>query len=225
MRYPGASWKPCTNYSKGTIGKMSVHLGLVLHVQQGNGGLQDFFSRPNGQSSSHFWVSRLGAVEQYVDTEQRAWAQAAGNDSYLSVETEGWTTEPLTPAQVRSLAALYAWCSTTYALPIRVSDRPGQMGLGWHGMGGVAWGNHPGCPGELRKAQRQEILSLIHAEPKEDWDVMATKEEIKQAVREVLAEKVIQSDEPNETTMSRDQATYRTYSNGRKAIGKVPDQP
>jgi hypothetical protein len=35
-----------------------------------------------------------------------------------------------------------------------------MAGFGWHGMGGTAWGNHPGCPGDLRLAQRPTILQL-----------------------------------------------------------------
>jgi len=46
----------------------------------------------------------------------------------------------------------------TYGVPAQITDDPNGYGLGWHGMGGAAWGNHPDCPGEPIKAQRQQIL-------------------------------------------------------------------
>jgi hypothetical protein len=220
MRYSGATWKPVTNFSSGVTGQMAAHLGLILHTQQGNGGLQGYFSKPGVQASSHFWVSKMGDVEQYVDTDQRAWAQAAGNDSYLSVETEGWVTEPLTAKQMAALAKLYAWGMFVYSFPKRLSERPGQMGFGWHGMGGVAWGNHPGCPGDLRKAQRSAILAAVVTPDEGDWFDMATKDELKAAIREVLAEPVIQNDD-GAGKVSILTALYRAYSDARRTMIKL----
>jgi hypothetical protein len=40
------------------------------------------------------------------------------------------------------------------------ADRPGQLGFGWHGMGGSDWGGHTGCPGDPRKNRRQAILDM-----------------------------------------------------------------
>lgn len=159
MRYPGATWHPVTNFTAGGIANPT--LGLVLHVQAGNGEPFGWFSNPASQASSHFWVAKTGAVVQFVDTADRAWAQAAGNVDYLSVETEGLPSEPLSSAQVRSLAALFAWGSGAFGWPVALAEKPGQPGLGWHGMGGTAWGNHPGCPGDLRRAQRAAVLSLV----------------------------------------------------------------
>jgi len=153
--YPGAVWKPVNNHG----GLMTSHVGVVLHVQEDNGGLQGWFNNPASGVSSHFWISKAGVVEQYVDTDVVAWAQAAGNASYLSVETEGFTTEALTEQQVDQFGKLFRWCVGRYSsIHYAEADVPGQSGLGWHGMGGVAWGNHPGCPGDLRKAQRPVII-------------------------------------------------------------------
>lgn len=219
MRYSVATWKPVVNFSTGPLGKMPVHLGLVLHTQQGNGSPFGWFNNPRSQASSHFWVGKDGTVEQYVDTDQRAWAQAAGNDSYLSVETEGFVTEPLTTKQTRALADLYSWGMFAYAFPKRLAERPGQMGFGWHGMGGVAWGNHPGCPGDVRKAQRSAILALVNGG---DWFDMATKDELKAAIREVLAEPVIQNDDgPTGSKVSVLTALYRAYSDARRVMNKL----
>jgi hypothetical protein len=154
MLYPAAEYKEVQNHG----GPMTQHLGLVLHVQQGDNSLYSYFNEPTSQVSSHFWVAKTGAVEQYVDTELTAWAEAAGNGTYLSVETEGWDYQPLTTEQITALAGLLRWCHDQYQIPLATADTPGQPGLAWHGMGGAAWGNHPDCPGTLRLASRPAII-------------------------------------------------------------------
>ena len=151
---PLAAWKPVGNHG----GPMSAQLGLVLHVQEGNGGLSGWFNNPSSGASSTYWVSKAGALEQYVACETCAWAQASGNSTYQSVETEGFHTEPLTPAQEDTLAALYAWGAASFGWQNALAEAPGQRGFGWHGMGGSSWGGHTGCPGDLRKPRRQPIL-------------------------------------------------------------------
>ena len=138
---------------------MSANLGLVLHVQEGNNSLAGWFNNPSSGASSTFWVSKSGALEQYVDADVCAWAQGSGNSTYDSVETEGYTTEPLTPQQEAMLARLYEWGAVTYGWPDALADQPGQRGLGWHGMGGSDWGGHTGCPGDLRDSRRPAILA------------------------------------------------------------------
>lgn len=153
---PFAAWKPVGNHG----GAMSSHLGLVLHVQEGNGGLSGWFNNPSSGASSTWWVSKGGALEQYVDANSTAWAQGNGNSSYNSVETEGYHTEALTPAQESMLAQLYAWGAATYGWANATAEAPGQRGFGWHGMGGQAWGGHTGCPGDPRKNRRAAILAV-----------------------------------------------------------------
>jgi hypothetical protein len=152
---PFAAWKPVANHG----GPMSAQLGLVLHVQEGNGGLSGWFNNPTSGASSTFWVSKTGALEQYVDCNVCAWAQGNGNSTYQSVETEGYHDEALTAAQESMLARLYTWGSQTYAWPNLLAETPGDDGFGWHGMGGSAWGGHTGCPGDLRDARRGPILA------------------------------------------------------------------
>lgn len=103
--------------------------------------------------------------EQYVDTNMCSWAQMAGNSAYISVETEGEPTEPLTPAQVATFAKLYAWLHATHGVPFVVTDVPGQTGFITHGDGGQSWGGHFGCPGPLRAAQRAAILDAAAPAP------------------------------------------------------------
>lgn len=156
MIYPHAAYKPVQNHG----GFMSQQLGLVLHVQEGNNSLYGWFNNPTSQVSATWWISKTGMVEQYVDSGIVAWAQAAGNSTYCSVETEGFDTEALTTQQINELASLYLWGNQVYGWPFVNSEVPGNKGFAWHGMGGVPWGNHPGCPGDLRKNARQMILNI-----------------------------------------------------------------
>jgi hypothetical protein len=138
---------------------MTAQLGLVLHVQQGNNSLAGWFNNPASGASSTFWVSKTGTLEQYVDSDMCAWAQGSGNSTYQSVETEGYDTEPLTGAQIDTLARLYDWGNQTYGWVNALAETPGQPGFAWHGMGGGAWGGHTGCPGDLRQPQRSTVLT------------------------------------------------------------------
>ena len=157
---PGAAYRPVVNQSAG----MDAQLGLILHVQQGLNSPYGWFNNPSSQDSSTWWVSKTGVLEQYGDPiTQHQWAQAAGNRSYQSVETEGYPAEALTDAQVQTLAHLYAWGHQALGWDLTLAEAPGQRGFGWHGMGGTAWGGHLGCPGDLRRAQRQQILTLAQA--------------------------------------------------------------
>lgn len=156
MWYPGAVSRPVPSHG----GAMSAHLGLVLHVQEGDNSPYGGFANPKNEKSSTWWISKSGVTEQYVDSDLVAWAQIAGNYTYNSVETEGFTTEALTDAQMEALARLYSWGHGVYGWPVLLADVPGQRGFGWHGMGGNSWG-HPLCPGDRRKAQRIEVLAHV----------------------------------------------------------------
>lgn len=152
--FKGAVYRPVVNGG----GQMRSHLGLIEHVQQGMGSLFGWFNNPETQVSSTFWVSKVGLLEQYRDAELVAWAQAAGNLDYNSIETEGFDYEPLTEAQIDVMAAVMREGNERYGWPYSPADTSGERGLGWHGMGGAAWGGHTGCPGQLRLAARPTIL-------------------------------------------------------------------
>lgn len=155
MRYPAAEWKPVPSHS----GNMTEDLGLILHVTTNHSDPYGFFRSPDNQASSTFWCRAAdGHLEQYVEVGIKAWAQAAGNATYNSVETDGTPAEPLTAAQIEALAHLYAWGHVHRGWKLQLAEKPGEAGFGWHGMGGSAWGGHYGCPGDIRKAQRQDIL-------------------------------------------------------------------
>lgn len=161
---PFAVQKPVSAHG----GAVTAHLGLVLHVTAGEGDPFYEFANPNNQVSSHFGIGNGqggfadGALEQYVDTANQSWAQAAGNSTYVSVETEGQPTEALSAAQIATLANLYVWLNSTHGIPYIITDTPGMPGFITHGDGGNAWGGHFGCPGPLRTPQRSAVLSLAN---------------------------------------------------------------
>lgn len=155
-RMPGAKWRPVCNFHKDGV---KEHRGLVLHVQDDNSSPFGWFNTPSSQASSDFWVSKAGLIEQYVETgTDYAWAQAAGNAYYASVETEGHPNEPLTAAQLAAVAVIYAWGHRVWGWPLVVVDSTTAHGLTYHGVGGSAWGGHTGCPGDKRKGQRADII-------------------------------------------------------------------
>lgn len=156
-RMPGATWRPVVNFHKNGV---KEHRGLVLHVQAGDNSPHGWFNESASQASSDFWVSKTGGIEQYVETgTDYAWAQAAGNPYYASVETEGQPSEALTTAQITGVAKIYAWGHKTFGWPLTVVDSTTAHGLTYHGVGGSAWGGHTGCPGDKRKAQRTAIMT------------------------------------------------------------------
>ena len=160
---PGATWiGPTGNRNAGA--ELTVY-GLVLHIQQGTeAGTEAWQRNPASQVSSHFLLPQAGGARQMVDTADRAWAQAAGNGHWLSAECEGRSGHPLTDAQVHSAAQILAWGHETYGVPLRVANDANAAsvasgGLGYHAMGGTAWGNHPDCPGTPVISQRPAIVA------------------------------------------------------------------
>lgn len=137
--------------------------GLVLHVQSGTQkGTDAWFHNPKAQVSAHFGIPLSGRPVQWVDTDDKAWAEAGGNPSWISVELEGYADHGPAPthSQIEWCAHLLAWLRRHEEIPLRKADHPDEPGLGWHGMGGAAWGNHPSCPGDKIKAARHDMLRL-----------------------------------------------------------------
>jgi N-acetyl-anhydromuramyl-L-alanine amidase AmpD len=152
----GWSFSQVKNYTEN--GQQTVN-GLVVHIMDGTfEGSKSWFNNSESQASSHFGTNREGYAEQWVDTKDKAWTQAAGNSSWISVENEGNGGDELADGQLSRVAEILAWLHRVYAVPIQTANSPGERGLGWHGMGGSAWGNHPDCPGDRVRAQFPEIL-------------------------------------------------------------------
>ena len=161
---PFANYRPVNNHG----GAMTGHIGLVMHVQEGNNSLAGWFNNPSSGVSAHFWCSKTGVLEQYIDTTNTAWAQAAGNAQYLSVETEGFVAEPLTNDQITMVARLLQWSAGVYKFPIAIAVAHGLAGFTSHcnpnGTPDPAWGNHT-CPGTIRLNQMPAIVSLAKGQP------------------------------------------------------------
>jgi hypothetical protein len=144
------------NFTKGGIHR-PIH-GLVLHIQEGTEeGTYSWFNSSQAKASSHFGNPKHGRLQQFVDTDDMAWTQKAGNHYWLSVENEGKHGDSLTGNQVENLAALMNWLHDKERVPLRLADNPSAFGIGYHSMGGEAWG-HQECPGKPIIAQRNLII-------------------------------------------------------------------
>jgi hypothetical protein len=146
-------------------GMDSPVVGVVFHIMGASMAAADaWFHNPSAQASAHFGIGQDGHLVQWVDTPDRAWHAAAANRHWIGVETEG-SGGPLSEAGCQTFGRLYAWLAGLYGLPFAPTDDPNAgHGLGWHGMGGAAWGGHDYCPGPERKAQRAHVLQLAQGE-------------------------------------------------------------
>ena len=134
--------------------------GVVLHIAEGSyAGTDSWQHNPDAEVSSHFLHAKDGRRGQVVDTADRAWTQSAGNGHWLSIENEGYHGDSLTPGQIEAAAMVLARAHQVYAVPLQSTDDVNGFGLGWHGMGGAAWGGHYDCPGDPIKAQRPAIIA------------------------------------------------------------------
>jgi hypothetical protein len=131
---------------------------LVLHIQEGTeSGTRSWFNDPKAKASSHFGNPKHGRLEQFVDTDDMAWTQKAGNRHWISVENEGKHGDLLTVSQIQNVALLMRWLFENEGVPLQLADNPAGFGLGYHSMGGKAWG-HLQCPGQPIISQRLLIL-------------------------------------------------------------------
>jgi hypothetical protein len=142
--------------------------GLVQHTEDGfRLGTVARFQDPNSQVSAFFSVGEDGAAHQYVPVGHGyvAWAQRDGNASWRSCECEDKTNTqvPMSAAQLTTFAQILEACATYDEFPLQITDDVHGTGLITHGDGGVAWGDHPDCPGSVRKAQRPQVIALAQA--------------------------------------------------------------
>lgn len=136
-------------------------MGMVVHIAEGTfQGTIAWQHNSISDVSSYFVTSRAGEVVQMLDLDLMAWTQGDGNAAWVGVENEGFHTEAFTDAQVDANARIFAWLRSVWpSIPAQVTNSPSVGGLGWHGMGGVAWGNHPDCPGPPNVALLPTILA------------------------------------------------------------------
>lgn len=146
------------------VGGMLAQKGLVLHIQQGyESGTNTSFHEPSFQASAHFGVAKTGHVDQWVECQDAAWAEMAGNRYWTSVEIEGFSGQSLTSHQLESLAQLYAWGHENLGWKFQLCNEVAGEGLIYHAAGGVDWGDHLQCPGQPIIAARQQILTRAQA--------------------------------------------------------------
>jgi hypothetical protein len=160
LRMPGVPYlgPPDTNWGGSIIRPPA---GMVVHIAEGSyQGTIAWQQNPNADVSSYFVTSRAGDIAQMLDLDLMAWTQAAGNPNWIGVENEGFHTDAFTDAQINANARIFAWLRSVWpATPAQVTNSVNVGGLGWHGMGGVAWGNHPDCPGTPNVALLPTILA------------------------------------------------------------------
>lgn len=143
--------------------------GLVQHTEDGyEAGTIATFMNPASEVSAFFGVDEDGTAQQFLPLGHGyvAWAEAAGNPYWRSCECEDKTQTgtPMTQAQITAFAQILEACSAYDGFPLQITDDPvNGHGLITHGDGGVSWGNHPNCPGDVRKAQRPQIVALAMA--------------------------------------------------------------
>lgn len=158
---PFASYKPIlVNYTPGRAGR--APLLIVDHIADGYGGLWNWFSQDRGDagSSAHFWVSRIGTIEQYRPLSDTCWANGPVNrpdmsnpiiaylvnDGYVrmnsvtvAIEHEGRPADGLTEPQILASIRLHNWLSSVCGIPL---DRTHVVGH--YQIDGV---NRANCPG------------------------------------------------------------------------------
>ena len=161
------------NFSRG--GMIKPLQGLVLHIEEGTEeGTFGWFNTSKAErqaqfdakglrirafaSSAHFGNPKQGQLEQFVDTNDTAFAQGPGNSKWLSVENEGMPGDALTTNQINSLAQLMAYLNFHEGVPLVEANAPSESGLGFHSMA-LPWG-HPQCPGPAVVSQRSLILEI-----------------------------------------------------------------
>lgn len=157
--YPAAIRQPLNSHG----GPRPQFFGFCHHCETTEGNPWGYFSDPNNGASSHFWVSNLGQVYQFIDTADASWAQMAGNNGYISCEFEGTIATPLSMSQMSAGAALIQWCAKTDGFPIQVCDH-GGTGITTHCFyrppfypADPAWGNHS-CPGPGPRLAQHPIM-------------------------------------------------------------------
>lgn len=160
-RYPKAQWIGCNpnNYSTDPI----KHKFIVIHVTQGDNqsGTDSWFQNPQAIVSAHFSIGKDGAIHQYVDTDQMAYAEMAYNGESISIEHSGYTGDFLTPQQIASERELLLWIHQTHKIRLVHTTNPADPlgGVIGHGELGVPGGNHPLCPGAHILTDITRILS------------------------------------------------------------------
>ena len=152
---------PCVNGSFGS----GAEMGVLMHTTVSEApSAVAWFNNPQAQASAQFIIAESGEIWQMgpIGKGWMAWHAAAANPHWYGIEhaDNGNPANPLTAAQITASAQLVECLSAFAGFPLQISDSPSVKGYGWHGMGGEAFGGHFDCPGNVRKAQRPQIIAL-----------------------------------------------------------------
>lgn len=155
---------PCVNgrYGSGAM------MGALMHTMVSElPSAVSWFNDSRAQASAHFGIAESGEIWQFgpIGKGWIAWHAAEANQAWYGIEhaDDGDPANPLTAAQITASAQLVECLSAFAGFPLQVSNSPSVKGYGWHGMGGAAFGGHLQCPGDVRKAQRGQIIALAVA--------------------------------------------------------------
>jgi hypothetical protein len=198
-RYPEASWRRLPGDEPAITPRTVIFHTMVTTLPACDA---YFRSGRSGGIESHFGVGGPwegaeydGVVWQWRDTEEQADANLKANAFAVSIETSdgGDPTRPWSPKQLASLVRLGNWLADTHSIPRRICPAWDAGGFGYHVMFGAPGPWTPvakTCPGATRIHQLKTIVfPAIFAGTSvgEDWLDMATKEDVKDALREVLS--------------------------------------
>lgn len=138
---------------------------IITHTAvSGAASLYGYFSGVG--DDSHFYVTPDGGLEQYVDTEQSAYANYNANSFAISIESADNKDPEHTPwnaAQLATIIRLVNWLASTHrTIARRQIESPTGSGIGWHAMWGAPsyWTTKKGktCPAGPRIAQMKSTV-------------------------------------------------------------------
>lgn len=169
---------------------------------------------PTNPLESHYAIRKDGLVVQLVSENMRAEANYQANVRAISIETDSDLNalEPWTDAQVATLIELIADICERHTIPAKLTPAWDQPGLGWHIMWGTPGKWTPvakSCPGPRRIVQFRTVIVPAVADElarrkggtrtehdttptppstptPEDWFDMASKDDLKAALREMV---------------------------------------
>jgi hypothetical protein len=145
-------------------------VGAILHVDAGNASsLFSLFNGPSNGIESHFFIPKVGPIQQYRDTAYEADANLKANSfihngvrcGFVSIETQGLEAGEWTTYQLAQIKTLLKWLSETHNFPLSVCKGPFDPGVGYHTMFGAPGPWTPvakTCPGPDRIRQFNAVL-------------------------------------------------------------------
>jgi hypothetical protein len=131
--YGPANWIASPNYYTGSRapgnGKVSV---IVVHTTQGSySGTLSWFQNKSAQVSSHYVISKTGAVTQMVQEKDVAWHVGSENGYTIGIEHEGFVDDPnwITPQMWAASVQLTCYLSKKWGLAPNAAHIKGHVQL------------------------------------------------------------------------------------------------